>query len=168
MAAVPVARVWAWSLGGEYLGRDGVRLQQGDSDCAVAALTMILERHGRDPQLEGVRRLVQERRSGLTLLEMQAVAGERGLRATGWRLDLAGLARAPLPAIAHFEDHYVVVDRVEADGTVRFRDPSLGRLALPAAGFRSLWTGNVLVFSPPAYLDNFVASSAVVFGKQMY
>ncbi len=147
----PVARLWVWSLGGEYLGRDGIRLQQGRSDCGVAALAMILERHGRDPRLEAVRRLVLERRSGLTLLEMQAIAGERGLSATGWRLDFAGLARAPLPAVAHFEDHYVVVDRIAPDGTVQVRDPSLGRIDLPRASFENLWTGSVLLFDgPPA------------------
>ncbi len=144
----PVARFWTWSVGGDYRGRDGVRLQRGASDCGVAALMMVLEDRHRTPRLEGVRLRVLERDRGLSLLEMQSIAAEHGLRATGWRLDFEGLARAPLPAVAHYDDHYVVVDRVEPDGMVRIRDPSIGRIDLPRESFVKLWTGNVLLFVP--------------------
>lgn len=144
----PVARLWTWSVGGDYRGRTGVRLQRGASDCGVAALMMVLEDRRRTPRLEGVRLRVLERDRGLSLLEMQSIAADHGLRATGWRLDFEGLAGAPLPAIAHYDDHYVVVDRVEPDGTVRIRDPSIGRVDLPRDSFVKLWTGNVLLFVP--------------------
>lgn len=145
----PVARVWTWSLGGRYLGRETVRLQRGAWDCGVAALAMVIESHRRAPGLEALRAEVLDRRRGLTLLELQEFAVERGLPAAGWRLDFAGLARTPLPAIAHFDDHYVVVDRIAADGMVRIRDPARGRMELPRRSFERLWTGNVLVFAPP-------------------
>lgn len=145
---VPVAATLAWAIGGRYEGRAGVRMQQGAEDCGVAALAMILEHHRRAPRLEEVRGRVLERGQGLSMLEMQGIAGERGLEASGWRLDLAALERAPLPAVAHFEDHYVVVDRVAPDGTVELRDPSIGRVTLSAERFRRLWTGNVLLFGP--------------------
>jgi ATP-binding cassette subfamily B protein RaxB len=142
----PVARAWAWAAGGEYLGRDSVRLQEGAWDCGVAALAMVLDAHHRPADLEPVAREVEERQRGLTLLEMQGIATRRGVNATGWRLDLAGLRRAALPAIAHFDDHYVVVDRVAADGAVHFRDPALGQMVIPGERFTRLWTGHVLVF----------------------
>jgi hypothetical protein len=145
---VPVAAAVTWAIGGRYLGREDVRMQQGDADCGVAALAMVLERHGRAPRLEEVRRRVLERGRGLSLLEMQELAREHGLEASGWRLELEALARAPLPAVAHYEDHYVVVDRIDPDGTVHVRDPSLGRVAFSAGRFRRLWTGAVLLFGP--------------------
>jgi len=146
---VPVAKALAWALDARYLGREGVRMQRGKVDCGVAALAMILEHHRRAPALDGVSRDVLERGEGLTLLEMQGIAAGRGLDASGWRLDVPTLARSPLPAVAHFQDHYVVVDRVTPGGTVLIRDPSIGRMELSVARFRELWTGNVLLFGPP-------------------
>lgn len=142
---VPVAKAIAWALDARYLGRDGVRMQQGAVDCGVAALAMVLEHHRRDAGLDSVRREVLERGRGLSLLEMQEIAASRGLLAAGWRLDGPALARAPLPAVAHFQDHYVVVDRVAPDGTVLIRDPAVGKLELSGARFQELWTGNVLL-----------------------
>jgi ABC-type bacteriocin/lantibiotic exporter with double-glycine peptidase domain len=147
---VPVAKALAWAIDARYLGREGVRMQRGKVDCGVAALAMVLEHHRRTPALDGVSRDVLERGEGLTLLEMQGIAAGRGLDASGWRLDVPALARSPLPAVAHFQDHYVVVDRVTPGGTVLIRDPSIGRMELSAARFRELWTGNVLLFGPPS------------------
>jgi ABC-type bacteriocin/lantibiotic exporter with double-glycine peptidase domain len=146
----PVSRAVAWALDARYLGREGVRMQQGKVDCGVAALAMILAHHGRDAGLDAVRRNVLDRGHGLSLLEMQRIAAARGVSAAGWRLDMPALARASLPAVAHFQDHYVVVDRVVPDGTVLIRDPSIGKLELTGARFRELWTGNVLLFHVPS------------------
>lgn len=143
---VPVSVAAAWWYGGNYAGREGVEMQRGESDCGVAALAMVLKHHGRGAGLDEERRGVLERGEGLTLLEMQRISERYGVVAQGWRMNMRALARAPLPAVAHFEDHYVVVDRVLPDGTVHMRDPGIGRVVLPAADFARLWTGNVLVF----------------------
>ncbi|HEY0151259.1 MAG TPA: cysteine peptidase family C39 domain-containing protein [Longimicrobium sp.] len=143
---VPVSVAVAWWYGGDYEGREGVEMQRGESDCGIAALAMVMKHHRRRAELEGERRGVLKRGEGLSLLEMQGIAARHGLAAKGWRMDLPALARAPLPAVAHFEDHYVVVDRVLPDGTVHVRDPGVGRVVLSAADFARLWTGNVLVF----------------------
>jgi ABC-type bacteriocin/lantibiotic exporter with double-glycine peptidase domain len=143
---VPVAVAAAWWIGGDYGGREGVVMQRGDADCGVAALAMVLEHHRIDAGLHDERLSVLGRGEGLSLLEMQRISARQGLPARGWRMDMRALARAPLPAVVHFQDHYVVVDRVLADGTVHLRDPDIGRVVLPAADFARLWTGNVLVF----------------------
>lgn len=147
--AEPMARVWTWQAGGSYLGRQTVRMQEGAWDCGTAVLAMVLEAHGRRPSLAGVRKEVLERGRGLSLLEVQEVSARHGVPAEGWRLEFAALRRAPLPAIAHFDDHYVVVDRIAADGTVRLRDPAVGLIDYPRERFERLWTGNVLVFPRP-------------------
>lgn len=146
----PVAKALAWGLDARYLGRQGVQMQRGKVDCGVAALAMILTHHRREAPLGHIRRKVLERGVGLSLLEMQGIALEHGLSAEGWRLDTSALARAPLPAIAHFQDHYVVVDTVRSNGTVLVRDPSIGRMQLSASRFQKLWTGNILLFQAPS------------------
>jgi ABC-type bacteriocin/lantibiotic exporter with double-glycine peptidase domain len=149
--APPVARAVAWTIGAEYLGRDGARMQQGGVDCGIAALQMVLEARGaRAAGLDSARAALLARGRGASLAELQALAAMAGVRAEGWRMDAAALARAPLPAIAHFDDHFVVVDRVEADGSVLARDPGIGRVRLPPDRFAELWTGNVLLFPQPA------------------
>lgn len=145
---VPVARALVWWIGGDYRGREGVEMQRGGSDCGVAALAMVLRHHHRSTRLDSVREHVLERDAGLSLLEMQGIARRHGLSATGWRMDMAALARAPLPVVAHLEDHYVVVDQVRGDGTVQIRDPGIGRVELSSARFSRLWTGHVLLFGP--------------------
>ncbi|MET0399755.1 MAG: cysteine peptidase family C39 domain-containing protein [Longimicrobiaceae bacterium] len=145
----PVAKALAWELDARYLGRRGVQLQRGKVDCGVAALAMILTHHRREARLDDVRREVLDRGEGLSLLEMQEIALEHGLAAEGWRLDASALAHASLPAIAHFQDHYVVVDEVRSDGSVLVRDPAIGWMEVPASRFQKLWTGNVLLFPAP-------------------
>jgi ABC-type bacteriocin/lantibiotic exporter with double-glycine peptidase domain len=146
----PVARALAWALDARYLGREGVRMQRGKVDCGVAVLAMILEHHGRDARLDDIRQRVLVRGQGLSLLEMQGIAVSRGLPAAGWHLDVSALAGASLPAVAHFQGHYVVVDQVTRDGTVLIRDPSIGKLELSSLRFQELWTGNVLLFGVPS------------------
>jgi ABC-type bacteriocin/lantibiotic exporter with double-glycine peptidase domain len=149
---VPVAKALVWGLGGNYLGRAGVTLQQGKSDCGVAALAMLLGAHGRPAKLAEETRSVLGRDRGLTLLEMRDIAERHGLEASGWKVDTARLNDLPLPAVAHFADHYVVVDQIAEDGTVRVRDPALGRASYPRDRFTEMWTGNVLVIGPAAEL----------------
>lgn len=146
--AEPVARALAWTIGGEYRGREGVQLQRGRTDCGVAVLSMLLRAHQRADGLEDLRRSVLERGYGLSLLEMKEVMAGRGFQASGWHLDDARLDDVPLPAVAHYDGHYVVVDRLSPDGKVHLRDPSIGRVEMPRERFAELWKGNVLVIGP--------------------
>lgn len=149
--SVPVARTVAWLFGAEYLGREGVVIQQGDEDCGIAALQMVLEPRGVPAgTLDSARAAVLRGTGGASLEELKELAGARGVRAEGWRMDLPALAAAPLPAVVHLADHFAVVDRVLADGRVEMRDPSLGRIRVSAEDFNDIWTGNVLLFPPPA------------------
>ncbi|HLM69615.1 MAG TPA: cysteine peptidase family C39 domain-containing protein [Longimicrobium sp.] len=148
--AVPVSRTVAWLFGAEYLGRDGVVIQKGDADCGIAALQMVLVKRGIPAaSLDSARAAVLARNDdGASMLELKALAEAHGVRAEGWRMGLAGLSRAPLPAVVHLGDHFAVVDRILAGGRVELRDPSLGRLRMSAEDFRDIWTGNTLIFPP--------------------
>jgi predicted double-glycine peptidase len=144
--AEPVARAVTWLFGAEYLGREGVVIQQGDSDCGITALQMALATRGVPAAALDSARAAAIRGDGSSLLELQQLAERNGVRAEGWRMDLRTLARSPLPAVVHLGDHFAVVDHVMSDGRVVMRDPSLGRIRLSAEDFRDIWTGDVLVF----------------------
>lgn len=148
--APPVSRTVAWLFGAEYLGRNGVVMQTGDADCGIAALQMVLAGRGvAGATLDSARAAVLKRgENGASMLELKVLAESRGVRAEGWRMGLAGLGRAPLPAVVHLGDHFAVVDRILPNGRVEMRDPSLGRLRMAAADFRDIWTGHTLIFPP--------------------
>jgi hypothetical protein len=147
--AEPVARTVTWLLGAEYLGRDGVAIQQGASDCGIASLQMVLAARGVPGAPLDSARAAALREGGASMLQLQHLAAASGVRAEGWRLSLRELAHSPLPAVVYLGDHFAVVDHVLRDGRVVMRDPSLGRIRLSAEDFRDLWTGDALVFPRP-------------------
>jgi ABC-type bacteriocin/lantibiotic exporter with double-glycine peptidase domain len=154
MAALPPkveqgARVRAWLMDADYLGATGVRLQQNGTDCAVAALEMLVDGLGHDTRpLASWRDTVQRRGEGMTLLEMQRAAATVGVSTYGIRATLTGLRRVPLPAIVHFDHHFVVLDRIDDGDTYQLRDPASGRMRMGAAAFREAFTGEVLAVAP--------------------
>lgn len=154
MAALPPrveqgARVRAWLMDADYLGNTGVRLQQNSSDCAVAALEMLVESMGRDARpLAAWHDSVQQRGQGMTMLEMQRASAKVGVATHGVRASLGGLRRVPLPAIVHFDHHFVVLDRIDDAGTFQVRDPASGRIRMESDAFREAFTGEVLAVRP--------------------
>jgi ABC-type bacteriocin/lantibiotic exporter with double-glycine peptidase domain len=154
MAALPAnveqgARVRAWLMDADFLGSAGVRLQQNRSDCAVAALEMLMEGVGRDSRpLARWHDTVRRRGQGMTLLEMQRAAAALGVSTHGVRANVAGLRRVPLPAIVHFDHHFVVLDQIDDGGTFQLRDPAGGRMRMGLEAFREAFTGEVLAVGP--------------------
>jgi ABC-type bacteriocin/lantibiotic exporter with double-glycine peptidase domain len=144
--AEPVARTVVFLYGAEWMGRQGVAIQQGGSDCGIAALQMALAARGVMPMSLDSARRAAEHDHGTSLLQLKRLAEARGVKAEGWRMELHALARAPKPAVVHLGDHFAVVDHVERDGRVVMRDPSLGRIRVSAEDFNDIWTGDVLLF----------------------
>jgi ABC-type bacteriocin/lantibiotic exporter with double-glycine peptidase domain len=143
------SRAGAFALGATYLGDSAVRRQRSFEDCGVAALHMMFDTYRRPfPRQmdDSLLRVVHTRGFGLSFAEMAHLAGERGLAASGYIMDLDALGRAPLPVIAHLKRHFVVVDGITST-TVFIRDPVFGRLSLPQSRFLKEWTGRVLVVS---------------------
>ena len=142
------ARTRAWLSDADYLGASGVRFQQASFDCGVAALEMLVA----VPAVEAARvaslRALAARKGSLTFLDLQLAAHAMGVETRGYRTDLAGLQKLPLPAIVHLPDHFVVVDRVSDSQMIELRDPSIGRLRMRGDVFQEQWTGEVLVVLP--------------------
>jgi ABC-type bacteriocin/lantibiotic exporter with double-glycine peptidase domain len=144
------ARVRAWLSDAEYLGMSGVRLQQNRSDCGVAALEMLVEVAGRDPKpIAPWHETVRTRHLGMSMLEMQRVARSLGVATHGVKANLASVRRVPLPAIVHFDDHYMVLDRIDATGAFQLRDPASGRIRMEASAFQAQFQGEMLALGTP-------------------
>ncbi len=133
-----------------FLGMGGVILQRGTNDCGAAALCMILEHHGISSNVGQLIQDLQTTTDGTTLLELKRAAERRGLPSVGWRISGRDLPEIPLPAIAFLrKGHFVVLDRVEPDGSVIVRDPARGTLWMTSDSFRAAWKGEVLLFASP-------------------
>jgi len=129
--------------------------QQYDFSCGSAALATMLTHHYGRPfaeqavfeqmYLHGDRDKI--RRDGFSMLDMQRFLAGQGLRADGFRLPLARLAEAGLPAIVLVADkgyHHFVVVKGLADGRVLIGDPSSGTRAMSQAAFDTIWSGRLL------------------------
>jgi ABC-type bacteriocin/lantibiotic exporter with double-glycine peptidase domain len=137
----------AWRMGAEYIGSQGVVLQDKRNNCGPAALKMVFDHYGIPSTLTEIEQRVDLSEKGSSMLALKEMAELKGLKAEGWRYTLEDFLRAPLPAIVFVHgDHFAVVDSVTETGEIVMRDPALGKLRLPAEKLSRIWNGETLVF----------------------
>jgi ABC-type bacteriocin/lantibiotic exporter with double-glycine peptidase domain len=128
------------------LPQNALQLQQLDNSCGIAALAYVLQTIGLPASEHDLLNRIELSSGGATLLQLRDLANDQGIPARGWRLDLNGLSRAPMPAIVHFKDHYVVVEEV-TEATVIVADPASGRFQMSHSAFKRRWSGVTLTFN---------------------
>ncbi|WP_310741515.1 peptidase domain-containing ABC transporter [Microbispora sp. H10670] len=132
------------------MNRLRVVLQNTQTECGSACLAMVLHHHGHRTTVTELSSRLGVGRDGLSARAIVAGAREHGLTAKAFQLAPDDLARAPLPAIAHWEsNHFVVVERWAVD-RVDIVDPGQGRRRLTPPEFAAGFTGVLLVFEPGA------------------
>lgn len=127
--------------------------QQYDYSCGAAAFATLL-RHGFGDEVtedeilrrvfsqasDAEQRLIQNK--GLSLLDMQRLARERGYKAQGFRLAADQLARIPRPVIVFIRplgyEHFAVLKGIRGDRAF-LADPSRGNQSLPLYRFLDMW-----------------------------
>jgi len=127
--------------------------QAHDYSCGAAALATLfryglgqpvteeelLARVFRDASL-AEERLLHNR--GLSVLDMQKLARERGLKAQGFRLAAVQLARIRRPILVFIRplgyEHFAVLKGIRG-GRAYLADPSLGNSSLPLDRFLEMW-----------------------------
>ncbi|WP_433349726.1 peptidase domain-containing ABC transporter [Microtetraspora malaysiensis] len=125
-----------------------VAQQNTATECGAACLAMVLSFHGRRTSPHELNERLQIGRDGLTARDIMAAARESGLKARGFALAPADLARVPLPAVVHWEsNHFVVVERW-TERRVDVVDPALGRRRMTSEEFAAGFSGVVLAFEP--------------------
>ncbi len=132
-----------------------VTRQQYDFSCGSAAVATLLTYHYARPVTEQAvfDQMFRDgdhakiRAQGFSLLDMQKFLLSRGLRADGFKLPLAKLIEAKLPAIVLISDkgynHFVVI-KGAADGRILLGDPSVGTRAMSLERFHEIWTNKLL------------------------
>ncbi|HEY0994041.1 MAG TPA: peptidase domain-containing ABC transporter [Kofleriaceae bacterium] len=134
---------------GERLVRTIPFVQQLEwTDCAAAALAMVLGYHGKHVALDRVRAALAVSRDGVTARAVIAAAGQFGLAGRGLKIRIDQLAELPRATILHWElAHYVVLDRVIGD-RIRIVDPATGERDISWDEASRCFTGVALELRP--------------------
>jgi HlyB family type I secretion system ABC transporter len=122
--------------------------QQSMTDCGVACLAMIGRYWGKNFSINQLRPLANVDRNGASLWGLVTAAESIGLSTRPVKGTLEGLAKQPLPAIAHWQgNHYIVVYAVKRTKVI-VCDPAMGRCSLSHTQFKAGWTGYTLLLQP--------------------
>jgi ATP-binding cassette subfamily B protein len=135
-------------------------IQQHDaSDCGPAVLAMISAYHKARVSIARCRELAGTDRAGTNLAGLSSAAEQIGFSTRAVRATADALGRVPLPAVAHFHNHFVVLYKA-APRRVIVGDPALGLRRLKPEEFLKNWTGVLLLLTPSARLRDTVRSNS--------
>jgi predicted double-glycine peptidase len=136
-----------------YFRDQGVVKQGFDYSCGVASLATLLTYGLGDPvsEAEILLKLLEtlskdeealRKKEGLSLLDLQGIAQERGHKAQGFRLTPKNLANLKQPVIVFIRpngyEHFAVLKGIRND-RVYLADPSLGNVRMPIYKFLDMW-----------------------------
>jgi ATP-binding cassette subfamily B protein len=131
--------------------------QLASTDCAAAALSMVLRHFGKHVPLDELRSVLATGRDGASAASILAAARSHGLRGRGVRLDIGDLGVLPKASILFWEfSHFVVFERASSK-RVHVVDPASGYRSVPMEVFRRAFTGVALVLEPG---ETFVKTAA--------
>lgn len=120
-------------------------LQFEASECALAALAMLLGQQGCAVSLEELRLAAGISRDGVSLARLKTLAAAYGFRARTFRRELDALAAMPLPCMVFINfNHMVVVEAVSAEGYL-VNDPATGPRLMERAEMDRAYSGLVLI-----------------------
>lgn len=135
------------------LRQSGVVMQAYDYSCGAASMATLLT-YGLDdpideiPILKSVMQAANEgeraqlKEKGLSLLDLQRFAEERGHKAQGFRITADQLGRLKRPVIAYIKprgyEHFAVLKGVKGD-RVYLADPARGNMRMPLYQFFDMW-----------------------------
>jgi len=116
------------------------------SDCAPAALAMVLQYHHRPISLQELKEAFGSSRDGHDASSIIRVAQRYGLRARGVQVDIDELHMLDRGSILYWQfNHFVVLDKVRSK-SIDIVDPALGRRTIPLQIFRTSFTRVALTF----------------------
>ena len=143
----PIARHRrAHELGAEFLGAEGVVLQDRATNCGPAALKMVLDQQGCTVSLQDLEEGSGGGRRAWSMLEMKNAAARFQIDAEGWDLTFSDLQKRRLPAILFLEEgHFVLVDSITGDYAVYLRDPAVGKIRMSRPALQRIWKGKSLL-----------------------
>ncbi len=120
---------------------------------------MIAARHKKRISIARFRELAGTDRRGTNLAGLSAAAEQVGFRPHAVRATADALEQVPLPAIAHFHNHYVVVYKITKRSVI-VGDPAAGLRKLSRQEFLKQWTGVLLLLIPTPRLGDIIKSKS--------
>lgn len=127
-----------------FLGTRDLVLQSSPITCGPAALAYVLRASGLDVAEAELQSLTNPGPNGTSMLSLALAAEHFGFRAYGLKLSYDDLSQITLPAIAYFQQHFVVITRVLPTG-VEIGDPLSGFHFYPTKAFLRVWQGQILI-----------------------
>ena len=120
-------------------------IKQLDSqDCGPSCIRMIAKYYGKDFSQEFLREKCSMFREGVSLSSLSEMAEAIGFRSLYVKVSFEKMAeRAPLPAVAHWnQDHFIVVYRIEQN-KIYVADPGLGTITYTKEEFLNGWASGI-------------------------
>jgi NHLM bacteriocin system ABC transporter peptidase/ATP-binding protein/NHLM bacteriocin system ABC transporter ATP-binding protein len=123
-------------------------LQMEAAECGAAALSMILEYHGRYVPLDVLRDDCGVSRDGSNAFYIKEAAKQYGLEVKAFRKSAQGIRSRRPPFIVFWQwNHFLVIEGF-ARGKVYVNDPAMGRRSIAANEFQEGYTGIAFTFEP--------------------
>jgi len=123
------------------------------AECGLACLAMVMSYHGREFDLNTLRRQFPVSMKGVTLRELMEIGSRLGLACRALRLEPAHLGQLRLPAVLHWDlNHFVVLKSAGRHGVV-IHDPARGTRRLTPAELSAHMTGVALELTPTATFE---------------
>ena len=122
--------------------------QMEATECGAASLTMIFAYYGKHIPLEKMRVETGVSRDGCVAGNIMRAAKKYGFECHGYRKELDGLMKLPVPSIIHWNfNHFVVFEGVRGNYAY-LNDPAVGHRKLTIQELDEGFTGVVLTFAP--------------------
>ena len=124
--------------------------QMEATECGAASLTMIFAYYGKHLPLEKMRIETGVSRDGCVAGNIMRAAKKYGFECHGYRKELDGLMKLPVPSIIHWNfNHFVVFEGIKGKYAY-LNDPAVGHRKLTMQELDEGLTGVVLTFAPAA------------------
>lgn len=124
--------------------------QMEATECGAASLTMIFAYYGKHLPLEKMRIETGVSRDGCVAGNIMRAAKKYGFECHGYRKELDGLMKLPVPSIIHWNfNHFVVFEGIKGKYAY-LNDPAVGHRKLTMQELDGGFTGVVLTFAPAA------------------
>ena len=122
--------------------------QMEATECGAASLTMIFAYYGKHLPLEKMRVETGVSRDGCVGGNIMRAAKKYGFECHGYRKELDGLLKLPVPSIIHWNfNHFVVFEGIKGKFAY-LNDPAVGHRKLTMQELDEGFTGIVLTFAP--------------------
>jgi len=127
------------------LSKDSVRPQHTFNDCAAAVAAMMLGFHQIEYSYSDLLEDLKSVGDEISLLSLQQLLLNHGLRSTIRLVDKGKISQLPLPSIAFIHGtHFVAIVNVDKS-KVTLKDPLAGRIRILRRLFDFCWDGHVLI-----------------------